>query len=70
MKEKFEKWIGLNWFRFSEADIIPCSSEEPGEDKERAALRGAILGYRLLNVYIKSLNMTHNSKKNFSKDTM
>lgn len=50
MKEKFEKWIALNWFRFSEADIIPCSSEEPGEDKERAALRGAILGYRLLNV--------------------
>ncbi|XP_062612962.1 E3 ubiquitin-protein ligase Rnf220-like isoform X2 [Saccostrea cucullata] len=30
--------------QFSEADIIPCSSEEPGEDKERAALRGAILG--------------------------
>lgn len=50
MKEEFEKYISLNWFRFSEADIIPCSSEEPGEDKERAALRGAILGYRLLNV--------------------
>lgn len=70
MKEEIEKYIGLNWFRFREADIIPCSSEEPGEDKERAALRGAILGYRLLNVFVKSFNMTHKSKSNFSKDTM
>ncbi|XP_048757551.1 E3 ubiquitin-protein ligase Rnf220-like isoform X1 [Ostrea edulis] len=30
--------------QYSEADIIPCTSEEPDEDRERAALRGAILG--------------------------
>lgn len=70
MKEKFEKWIGFNWFRFSEVDIIFCFLEEFGEDKERVVLRGVILGYRLLNVYIKSLNMIYNSKSNFSKDIM
>ncbi|KAG2461353.1 RN220 ligase, partial [Polypterus senegalus] len=30
-------------FRYTEADIIPCSGEEPGEAKEREALRGAVL---------------------------
>lgn len=29
--------------RYTEADIIPCTGEEPGEAKEREALRGAVL---------------------------
>nr|XP_015210809.1 PREDICTED: E3 ubiquitin-protein ligase RNF220 isoform X4 [Lepisosteus oculatus] len=29
--------------QYTEADIIPCSGEEPGEAKEREALRGAVL---------------------------
>lgn len=29
--------------RYTEADVIPCSGEEPGEAKEREALRGAVL---------------------------
>lgn len=29
--------------RYSEADVIPCASDEPGEDKAREALRGAVL---------------------------
>ncbi|KAG8132297.1 hypothetical protein E2320_010158, partial [Naja naja] len=28
---------------YTEADIIPCTGEEPGEAKEREALRGAVL---------------------------
>lgn len=51
MKEKFEKWIGFNWFRFSEVDIIFCFLEEFGEDKERVVLRGVILGYRFECLY-------------------
>lgn len=30
--------------QYNEADIIPCSSEEPNEEREREALRGAVLG--------------------------
>lgn len=30
-------------FRYTEADIIPCSGEDQGEAKEREALRGAVL---------------------------
>ncbi|NXO64588.1 RN220 ligase, partial [Phainopepla nitens] len=29
--------------QYTEADIIPCTGEEPGEAKEREALRGAVL---------------------------
>lgn len=29
--------------RYTEADVIPCTGEEPGEAKEREALRGAVL---------------------------
>ncbi|XP_058887629.1 E3 ubiquitin-protein ligase RNF220a isoform X7 [Acipenser ruthenus] len=29
--------------QYTEADVIPCSGEEPGEAKEREALRGAVL---------------------------
>ncbi|XP_052257325.1 E3 ubiquitin-protein ligase Rnf220-like isoform X2 [Dreissena polymorpha] len=29
--------------QYSEADVIPCASDEPGEDQEREALRGAVL---------------------------
>uniref|UniRef100_A0A8C5QX34 E3 ubiquitin-protein ligase RNF220 middle domain-containing protein n=1 Tax=Leptobrachium leishanense TaxID=445787 RepID=A0A8C5QX34_9ANUR len=29
--------------QYTEADIIPCTGEEPGETKEREALRGAVL---------------------------
>ncbi|GAB6022418.1 hypothetical protein CHUAL_006535 [Chamberlinius hualienensis] len=29
--------------QYGEADVIPCSSDEPGEDEERQALRGALL---------------------------
>ncbi|XP_041417378.1 E3 ubiquitin-protein ligase RNF220 isoform X5 [Xenopus laevis] len=31
------------FLRYTEADIIPCTGEEPGEAKEREALRGAVL---------------------------
>ena len=30
--------------RYTEADVIPCTGEEPGEAKEREALRGAAAG--------------------------
>ncbi|GAB1600144.1 E3 ubiquitin-protein ligase Rnf220 isoform X1 [Argonauta hians] len=30
--------------QYSEVDIIPCSADEPEEDRERQALRGAMLG--------------------------
>lgn len=36
--------IYLTIIRYNEADIIPCSSEEPNEEREREALRGAVLG--------------------------
>ena len=36
--------IYLTIVRYNEADIIPCSSEEPKEEREREALRGAVLG--------------------------
>uniref|UniRef100_A0A8D0TGC6 E3 ubiquitin-protein ligase RNF220 middle domain-containing protein n=1 Tax=Sus scrofa TaxID=9823 RepID=A0A8D0TGC6_PIG len=29
--------------QYTEADVIPCTGEEPGEAKEREALRGAVL---------------------------
>ena len=29
--------------RYSEADVIPCASDEPREEKERVALRVAVL---------------------------
>ncbi|XP_052774044.1 E3 ubiquitin-protein ligase RNF220-like isoform X2 [Mya arenaria] len=29
--------------QYSEANVIPCASDEPGEDREREALRGAVL---------------------------
>lgn len=29
--------------RYTEADVIPCTGEEPSEAKEREALRGAVL---------------------------
>lgn len=46
--------------RYSEVDIIPCSADEPEEDRERQALRGAMLGYviftfnvtEIYNIYI------------------
>ncbi|XP_044287619.1 E3 ubiquitin-protein ligase RNF220 [Varanus komodoensis] len=31
--------------QYTEADIIPCTGEEPGEAKEREALRGAVLNF-------------------------
>lgn len=33
----------IQGFRYTEADIIPCSGEDQGEAKEREALRGAVL---------------------------
>ncbi|XP_048352538.1 E3 ubiquitin-protein ligase RNF220 isoform X4 [Sphaerodactylus townsendi] len=34
---------GKPQLRYTEADVIPCTGEEPGEAKEREALRGAVL---------------------------
>lgn len=42
--EKKYNIIYLTIIRYNEADIIPCSSEEPNEEREREALRGAVLG--------------------------
>jgi len=42
--EKKYNIIYLTIVRYNEADIIPCSSEEPKEEREREALRGAVLG--------------------------
>ncbi len=34
-----------NDFRYTEADVIPCSGNEPRDAEERQALRGAVLKY-------------------------
>jgi len=36
-----DDWFGAS--QYSEADVIPCASEHPTEDKEREALRDAFL---------------------------
>lgn len=40
---KLESIVLNHHARYTEADIIPCTGEEPGEAKEREALRGAVL---------------------------
>lgn len=44
--------------QYTEADVIPCTGEEPGEAKEREALRGAVLngGPRAPASHLSSLN--------------
>ncbi|KAJ8306520.1 hypothetical protein KUTeg_017065 [Tegillarca granosa] len=39
--------------RYNEVHIIPCSSDEPGEDWERQAIRGAMLGETSLDLSTK-----------------
>lgn len=34
-----------NHLRYTEADVIPCSGNEPRDAEERQALRGAVLKY-------------------------
>ena len=41
--------FSLTTKRYTEADIIPCSVEDPDEDKESRALRRAYLRYRNLS---------------------
>ncbi|MBN3302319.1 RN220 ligase, partial [Amia calva] len=45
--------------QYTEADIIPCSGEEPGEAKEREALRGAVL--KLTDDFLTSAEMPSTS---------
>ena len=42
--------FSLTILRYTEADIIPCSVEDPDEDKESRALRRAYLRYRTLKL--------------------
>lgn len=42
--------------QYGEADVIPCSCDEPGEDQERQALRGAVLTGTSSSQHIKMEN--------------
>ncbi|KAL3869717.1 hypothetical protein ACJMK2_042366 [Sinanodonta woodiana] len=45
--------------QYGEADIIPCSSDEPSEDKERQALRGAVLSSSITDAPVPVSNLQH-----------
>lgn len=53
--------------RYSESDIIPCSADEPAEDRARQALRGAVLRYCH---YFNVIQQHFKTFENFDENTL
>ncbi|XP_026709703.1 E3 ubiquitin-protein ligase RNF220 [Athene cunicularia] len=53
--------------QYTEADVIPCTGEEPGEAKEREALRGAVLKVSVTGLQVNGQEMPSTSNGESSK---
>uniref|UniRef100_A0A8I5TDB8 E3 ubiquitin-protein ligase RNF220 n=1 Tax=Pongo abelii TaxID=9601 RepID=A0A8I5TDB8_PONAB len=55
--------------QYTEADVIPCTGEEPGEAKEREALRGAVLNCPSVPAEMPSTSNGESSKQEAMQKT-